>query len=70
MICYARTVPPHRILNAEIDLAQARQATITAAQAVLNGQLTWADWFRFFRYEVAAEAALEALRRGFGEFRG
>ncbi|KAK7402632.1 hypothetical protein QQX98_011612 [Neonectria punicea] len=58
------------ILNAEIELDQARHATIAAAQAVIAGHLWFADWLRFLRAEIAAEAALEALRRGFGEFRG
>ncbi|KAJ3490824.1 hypothetical protein NLG97_g5704 [Lecanicillium saksenae] len=50
------------IQDATIVLAQARYAT-TAAAYYLAGRL-------FLRAEAAADAALEALLRGFGEFRG
>ncbi|KAH8736445.1 hypothetical protein BGZ61DRAFT_527393 [Ilyonectria robusta] len=55
---------------AEIEVAQARHATITAAAAVRARRLFPADWLRFLQAEIAARAALLALHRGFGEFRG
>ncbi|KAM0270903.1 hypothetical protein ACHAQH_009249 [Verticillium albo-atrum] len=64
--------PSRRIAIKSLDIQheQAKHATITAAEAVLAGQLWFSDWLRFYRAEIAIEAALTALRRGFGEFRG
>ncbi|RYP06944.1 hypothetical protein DL765_009310 [Monosporascus sp. GIB2] len=57
-----------RAARRALDLAAAR--TIAASEAVLNGDATIQEWRRAFWAELAAAAALAAIERGFGHFRG
>jgi hypothetical protein len=56
--------------NARIAVNVAAARLIAAAQALHNGTGTIDEWRRAFWAELAARAAVRALERGFGEFRG
>ncbi|KAJ6104341.1 hypothetical protein N7523_010661 [Penicillium sp. IBT 18751x] len=57
-----------RAADDAVKIAAAR--LIAAAEALLNGTGTIREWRQAYLAELGARTAAEAIRRGFGHFRG